>query len=624
MPDFHHSLRQKVDQWYKIQANEQIVDWISHGVKLPFVPDCNIGNFEQHNRTFSKHEHDFIDEEVQSLLATGAIRKVVNKPQCVSGLNVVPKKGDKLRLVIDLRRVNIFIDTPYFKNEGIEVASQYINHKDVCVSFDLKNGYHHIPVHPEYQTYLGFKWNDEFYVWQVFPFGLSCSGYYFNKTVRCVVKYLRQCGCKITFFVDDGLLTATTSAITDHTDLVKHALEDLGFHINYEKCQLVPSEKIQWIGYIIDTIGEDGIPWVYIPQARIRKLRHDIRRAIQTGSVKARQLARIAGQCISMCKAVLPGKLQLRSIYKVLGQRSSWQDVLTLDTYSVQDLTWWLEALSSWNGAPLLHNSIEAQIETDASGYGWGAWLDGDCAAGVWDSYTSHQPSNYRELLAIILALRAFAPQVSNKRVQILTDNISCVAYINHLGGPSTQLTRLARSLWTTAYELGIDLSAKHLAGKLNVRADYLSRAVCPQEWMIHPELFRYIDNHFGPHTIDRFASFRTAQLPRYNSRLYDPATEAVDAMAQHWGHENNFVNAPFSMLPRILDKIVAEQAEVTIIAPAWPAQVWYQKLQHMTTHMPIELRNDPQTILRMGVKPEPLKNRLLKLYAWKVCGANI
>lgn len=152
--------------------------------------------------------------------------------------------------------------------------------------------------------------------------------------------------------------------------------------------------------------------------------------------------------------------------------------------------------------------------------------------------------------------------------MQILTDNISCVAYINPLGGPSAELTHLAQSLWAEAYKLNIRLSAKYLAGKLNVKADWLSRKVSPLEWRLHPSLFKHIDNTFRPHTIDIFASLCTTQLPRYNAQYWNPATEAVDATAQHWGEDTNFTNAPFLMIQRILDKIQSEGAEATIISP--------------------------------------------------------
>ena len=108
---------------------------------------------------------------------------------------------------------------------------------------------------------------------------------------------------------------------------------------------------------------------------------------------------------------------------------------------------------------------------------------------------------------------------------------------------------------------------------------------------------------------MDHFTSLRTAQLPHYNSWIYDPGTEPLGAMAQDWSQENNFINLPFKLIPQILDKLIAEEAIATIITPAWPAQPWFNKLLSMTIRTHIPLPNNHQTMLNIGVIPEPLQN---------------
>ena len=49
-------------------------------------------------------------------------------------------------------------------------------------TFDLKSGYHHIDIHPDYQTYLGFAWESKFCL-HVLPFGLSTACYIFAKVL---------------------------------------------------------------------------------------------------------------------------------------------------------------------------------------------------------------------------------------------------------------------------------------------------------------------------------------------------------------------------------------------------------------------------------------------------------
>jgi hypothetical protein len=105
-----------------------------------------------------------------------------------------------------------------------------------------------------------------------------------------------------------------------------------------------------------------------------------------------------------------------------------------------------------------------------------------------------------------------------------------------------------------------MQLDARYLAGKKNISADALSRLESPYDWKLHPVVFQQIENRFGPHTVDRFAAFHNRQLPRYNSRFCDPETEGVDAFSQNWSKENNFINAPFRLLPIILKKLRAKR----------------------------------------------------------------
>ena len=77
-----------------------------------------------------------------------------------------------------------------------------------------------------------------------------------------------------------------------------------------------------------------------------------------------------------------------------------------------------------------------------------------------WANLVGYAHSNYREMLAILMAIRSFGRILENKTVQILSDNIAAVAYINHLGGPSMQLNQIVKAIWAAAYHLNIELQA--------------------------------------------------------------------------------------------------------------------------------------------------------------------
>jgi len=73
--------------------------------------------------------------------------------------------------------------------------------------------------------------------------------------------------------------------------------------------------------------------------------------------------------------------------------------------------------------------------------------------AGFWNHHMSHAHSNYRELMCILLALKSFRTELVGKHVQILSDNVTDCAMTNKLRGASQDLSDLAQTLWTEAYE---------------------------------------------------------------------------------------------------------------------------------------------------------------------------
>lgn len=616
----HSRLSQNIDAWNKIQAPDYVLDWIKNGVSIPLInKDVT---FELTNHKLSPTQEYFVDCEIQRLLLLGYIEYCVEKPKCVSPIGCVPKKNNKFRLITDLRQLNSQCSVPSFRNEDIRDAVKLIESSDNFVTADIRDGFYHIKVHTDYRDYLGFQWKGNYYCWAVLPFGLSCSPYFFNKILRPVISYLRALGVRVSVFVDDFLLSEHANYITDRIDLLLNTLADLGFQVNFEKSVLVPSQTINYLGYTISSTNNKLT--VKAQGARVSKLKQAIRKALRSRIVSARALARICGQCVSVAWAVTPGKLFLRNAYRLLSTRSSWEDRLFINEPVREEFTWWLESASTWNVREICCEAFQAQIVTDASSLGWGAKCGEHIASGDWNRRISFQSSNERELLAILMALKSFVPLLRGKHVQVLTDNISAAAYIRHMGGPSPRLSRLAVAVWAEAMENGIWLHSAHIAGKLNTEADYWSRKPDKHNWRLHPGLFKFIDRIWGPHTVDRFANCQNAQVSRFNSRYWEPLSEGVDALAQtNWGVENNFVNAPFCLIPRVLEILKSQKAVATIIAPEWRAMPWLMTLKRMLIAPPLRVPNNRNVCRSMGVLPEPCRNRKWRLFAWRVYGGN-
>ena len=140
----------------------------------------------------------------------------------------------------------------------------------------------------------------------------------------------------------------------------------------------------------------------------------------------------------------------------MLGTRDCWASKVCLSTEVVRELEWWLHSVDQWNELLICSEQVQGQIVTDASHLGWGAVYDAQVTSGDWNVRVSFLSSNEREMLAILMALKAFSSLIRGKNNQVLTDNISAMAYLNHKGGPSPALSKLAMAIWAEGNKIGV------------------------------------------------------------------------------------------------------------------------------------------------------------------------
>ena len=87
---------------------------------------------------------------------------------------------------------------------------------------------------------------------------------------------------------------------------------------------------------------------------------------------------------------------------------------------------------------------------------------------------------------------------------------------------------------------------------------------------------------------IDQFASQINAQLPQYVSYRPDPFASFVNAFTLNWDEFFPYIFPPFSLIPRVLQKIFSDQLQAVIVVPYWPTQIWFTRLQKMLVQDPI------------------------------------
>ena len=158
---------------------------------------------------FNATEIKLVDEEVKTLLQKGAIQLSNHEDnEFISNIFLVKKKNGKYRPVINLRKLNEFVEYNHFKQETLDIVLKSINKNNFFTSLDLTDAYFSIPMHSSSIKYLKFYWKDKLYAFQCLPFGISSAPRIFTKIMKVVFSHIRSLGISSFFYIDDSLLQA--------------------------------------------------------------------------------------------------------------------------------------------------------------------------------------------------------------------------------------------------------------------------------------------------------------------------------------------------------------------------------------------------------------------------------
>ena len=179
-------------------------------------------------------------------------------------------------------------------------------------------------------------------------------------------------------YLDDLLIIGKCKEGTERAfQLTKKQLESLGFVVNMEKSLCKETQRIEYLGFIIDS----ETMTFELPKAKMKEIKQECRKLLQVQQVTVRQIAHIIGVLAATRIAITPAPLHYRALQwlknRSLSLHHSYEWKVTLDQGSQQDLSWWIAHLGTNNGRSIHQPVPHLEIESDASNGGWGACCNG-------------------------------------------------------------------------------------------------------------------------------------------------------------------------------------------------------------------------------------------------------
>ena len=185
------SIRSRYGAWKAAGASSEVLSWIKFGVRCKWKrkpPSKFHQGASLTDRTPS--QDTFWIKEKERLQAAGAWT-TGGKGDYVSKAFLVPK-GDKWRLVVDLRHLNSFMDPSTCQFETLKKLRRLAKKNDYLFSFDLQDGFYGINIHKDYQKFFTILVDGEYIQFTALPMGWNWSPYIFVKVMKTFVQAMRS------------------------------------------------------------------------------------------------------------------------------------------------------------------------------------------------------------------------------------------------------------------------------------------------------------------------------------------------------------------------------------------------------------------------------------------------
>lgn len=308
-----------------------------------------------------------VRKAIDNLLTIKAVRPcALEDSRFVSSYFLLPKSDGIFRFILNL--LNEFIQTVHFKLEDGRTAMKLISRGDFLAKLDLKNANFLISVDEASSKYLTFIFQDQCFEFLCLPFGLNVAPHVFIKILRPVVSHLRDKKFTSVIYLDDILLTESSRQMcAENVEVSIRLLESLGFVINYDKSNLEPRQRIEFLGIVYDSRKMV----LELPEGKKQKMLNLLEQLRLGKILSLRQWSSFVDSINACCPAVKYGRLYTKEFERVkylglLKNGNDFEAKICLPESLKPNISSWKKNIPKASNH-IRHGDYEREIFSDAS-----------------------------------------------------------------------------------------------------------------------------------------------------------------------------------------------------------------------------------------------------------------
>ena len=308
--------------------------------------------------------------------------------------------------------------------------------------------------------------------------GLSTAPWFFSLfTALLKREAVRRGAGVVEVYLDDFWGKAgPPAAAAAGQKILRQTLADAGTPVHPAK-SVLPTQELVFLGVIVDSCKMQ----LSLGQDKCQALQQKLLRVQQRKRVVKREVESLVGSLNWAAEVVRGGHTFMRGLIHAMNKVRRQDHFVTINAACREDMDWWREALSMFNGVPVIPLVKPRKVPishntSDACTTGVGGFFNGEHWTKVLDTPVTSGEMNLTELQAAVEQVERFGSRWKGHEVELGVDNTQAVGWINKGRARPIQAMPLLKKLFWLGIHGQFDLKVIYLPGVHNELADCASR----------------------------------------------------------------------------------------------------------------------------------------------------